>query len=885
MPTHGEFPWPTVVRDDELRPALAALEPDSEFQGVALIGESGIGKSTLARALADTLRTNGHQVRFVLGIETGRDVPLGAFSRSVNIDTAREPAAMLAAAHQSLHGTAKLVIVVDDAQLLDPLSATLIYQLAAYGTARLIVTLRSGEPPSSAVTALLKERLLLHLHIGAFTREQTGELARRVLGDDVDAELVDNLQRRCGGNPLWLRGLLRPGREAGALVHTAGGWTLQGPMRSDRELLDLVEFRLHSLTLQEREAVEVLAVAEVLDWQILREMCGSDAAAGLERCGLIQLIADGSHLVVQLNHPVFGEAAVHLAGAVRCRQIYGELVRILQRRLPEGERSSRLPDARGWMRLAEFMIRSDVEPDLKLLISAAATAAAMLNLGHAEELARFAFEHGGGPPAAVELANALSWQGRADEAEAVFADAVPGPGDESVDEVTAVTWGCLRAANLFLSPGKVEQGRQLLAATADRAQSAAGIALVNAPEIASAFFAGAPARALEAGPAMCASDAPPLSTVWVSVPTAHALQRAGRFDEVAPVVKSGLQAAQHTPCGPLPFALGLAQVIALLGLGDLPAAERAIAHYGAMAAASSEGSAMIDTMLGMVHQARGELPQACSAFRNAVSVLSQGYRSAWVVLVASWWAQVEGVCGNAAATATALAHAESAFGPHCAVFEPELELARAWEQAVTGDLTAGRSHALKAAQRARASTAWGVEMWALHTAMRLGDRSTASRLADLSRTLTTPWAQATATHARGLADYDGELLDAAADQFAATGATALAADAAAHAAAEHARSGEHNKHLESSARAQRFANESGSRTPAVVAATVPLPLTDRQREIATLAAAGLSNREIAEKLCVSIRTVDGHIYRIFGQLGIENRTELAGVLGGTQSGS
>jgi DNA-binding CsgD family transcriptional regulator len=54
----------------------------------------------------------------------------------------------------------------------------------------------------------------------------------------------------------------------------------------------------------------------------------------------------------------------------------------------------------------------------------------------------------------------------------------------------------------------------------------------------------------------------------------------------------------------------------------------------------------------------------------------------------------------------------------------------------------------------------------------------------------------------------------------------------------------------------------------------PLPITDREREIANLVAAGLSNRQIAERLSVSVRTVEGHVYRIFAKLDIERREQL-----------
>jgi non-specific serine/threonine protein kinase len=56
----------------------------------------------------------------------------------------------------------------------------------------------------------------------------------------------------------------------------------------------------------------------------------------------------------------------------------------------------------------------------------------------------------------------------------------------------------------------------------------------------------------------------------------------------------------------------------------------------------------------------------------------------------------------------------------------------------------------------------------------------------------------------------------------------------------------------------------------------PRPLTRREREIAALVAKGLANREIAGKLFLSKRTIDSHIEHIFGKLGFNSRTQLAG---------
>jgi DNA-binding NarL/FixJ family response regulator len=63
-----------------------------------------------------------------------------------------------------------------------------------------------------------------------------------------------------------------------------------------------------------------------------------------------------------------------------------------------------------------------------------------------------------------------------------------------------------------------------------------------------------------------------------------------------------------------------------------------------------------------------------------------------------------------------------------------------------------------------------------------------------------------------------------------------------------------------------------------------LVLTKREHEITELIAAGLTNRQIAERLFIAQRTVDTHVAHILAKLGCSNRTQVA-ALTSTQQAS
>ncbi|MFJ4690341.1 LuxR C-terminal-related transcriptional regulator [Streptomyces sp. NPDC088766] len=128
-----------------------------------------------------------------------------------------------------------------------------------------------------------------------------------------------------------------------------------------------------------------------------------------------------------------------------------------------------------------------------------------------------------------------------------------------------------------------------------------------------------------------------------------------------------------------------------------------------------------------------------------------------------------------------------------------------------------------------------------------------------------------ARHAEALARGDGPGLDGVAAELAERGFLLFAAEAHAQAAQLH-----RDPRVARTARTRAVALArrcQGARTPAL-AGLVLGELTARQRQIVTLAAAGLSNRQIAERLTLSVRTVGNHLYGAYTRLGASDRAAL-----------
>jgi DNA-binding NarL/FixJ family response regulator len=320
----------------------------------------------------------------------------------------------------------------------------------------------------------------------------------------------------------------------------------------------------------------------------------------------------------------------------------------------------------------------------------------------------------------------------------------------------------------------------------------------------------------------------------------------------------------------------------LLLVGLLDRAERTARRYRERCQ-DTPGPAEVVTSLmrAEVAKSRGQVTTAARWCRQAIAGIQEAdFGGASLIGLVSLTGAL-GMAGDATSARQAFGLMTAARHPTFGFLEPEPILAQAWVTAAEGSVTEAVALARQAAELAASQPQPAVEVLALHTAVCFGDRTVAGRLAQLATQVDGPRAPAAAAHAAALAADDGAGLHAASVQLEQIGAALLAADAAAQAAAAHARQDLRGSTHAASTRAHRLAQAcEGARTPALAVLATPLPLTSREREIVTLAAGGLPNRQIADRLGVSVRTIEGHLYRACAKLGTTDRTELGARLRG-----
>ncbi|MGW2666162.1 helix-turn-helix transcriptional regulator, partial [Nocardia tengchongensis] len=511
------------------------------------------------------------------------------------------------------------------------------------------------------------------------------------------------------------------------------------------------------------------------------------------------------------------------------------------------------------VRHALMALDSDLPPDAALFTAGAGAAMQLLDGAGAARLAGAARVAGRGYDAILLELSATQLIGSPDNVESLVSEL--NPETIGIGPWETADLAVRRAANLTYGAGEPERAAGVLAAA--RADLPESCALVL-----DTFTAGVDAMAGRL-PANAAADLPyrpelpdfARMTALCAQLTIHA--SAGDVAAADAVAERGAQLlTRSAAAAPLVFFLTWHHLRALLLAGRLAAADRIAAQIEVRTVGLPAMFGRFAVQLrGHADLAAGRLGSALPALRQAVDVFARD-GSNMFGLIDSRIELATGLAMSGRAEEADAVLAELAAGPNpFPILDPPLLLARAWAAAAQGAGTEAVDAARAAAERAVELRTPAQEVVCLQVATRFGDHGAAPRLTELATMVGGPRAAAAAAHARALAAGDGEGLLASAAAAETVGDLATAIDVAAQAAAVFRHRGLRGSALSALERAHRLADECAVRTPALTAADDRSARTDRQREIIALVGDGLTNREIAERLHVSVRTVEGHRYR------------------------
>lgn len=843
--------WPIVGREKEISDLDHLLQSGS--RGVVVVGPPGLGKTTIvSRVLAQArLRNEADELNpaiLRLPAPTPDSSPVTYFGHL--LPDSLELASTFAGIADQVEATflaKKVLIYAEDLHLLDASSASVLAVIIANGSATLIATAREDPGLPAAIDSLWRNGTLDRMDLSPLTYESVRMILRQALDDPSSNDMAYRLWSATLGNPLHVRELLFSIVEAGDVVFGGHAWTWTAPLHADRRLTDLLARDVTSLKGPERDVVDLVALAESVPLHTISAMSSDAQLKALVDRGVIVL--DAPQTVggpnVTMGHPLYAETLRSLLYPQRKRELFDSL--------PRQELNQQGPV--GISRWVDWAIECGITPPVDALLLAASVAETMTQPNRVIKLATLALEvivsgHG-------ELGAASESDGQA----TFTALMLRARANRDSVRSEAAEADCVQAEQFVaLSSGGAHDAlAQIARVQADLAQ----------------FHYQDLNRALEIL-AKAEKSLPPSSESadGLAIEQLGRLGFAGRFEEFLANIDSAL-AVTTSPAKLLlapAHVFGLAQTgrpadayeLAVKYLAQVgpehnafPVLRTAIlsSRYWSAALMGDPALAVhfpeFEENLHQRHDAAiyqmgtgygasffGAWDMAVPEFRGSLARFELGAPTGLEVLV---WAGLAFAYAHQGDIAGAKAAREQFWG-----LEPFMD--RSIESVMrykilkvglaVGDLDISEQISDFIDWSRERNMALGV-VWGLHLAVVAaapeGRAERLDALIDASEGLQGKVPEAMITHARALIESDAGILATANAGLAAVGIW-------------------------------------------IPAPPVQIELTARQREIAALVVAGMSNKSIAQKLTISVRTVDTHVANLFARLGVGRRAELIQVL-------
>ena len=825
---------------------LAALLKAVDDGGCAIVdGESGTGKTRLLLEVVGRLSASGR--RSELTAAGVARVPFAPFAHL--LDSASAPAQdlieQMVRVRQAIRQLAADggVLLVDDAHLLDEGSTAMLHHLAHRREVPMVLAMRrdrSTALPSELSTAVGVSWVAL----GGLSRAESDELVAELSGPSaVD---TDEVWRLADGNPLLIGELVD-------LARIDEQWNEPTSYTRSTRLRQVVGSRLDRLRSEDRSFLEAIAVAESLPRTAAERLLPLVEIATLERLGLVRLEHRGGEPVVSPGHELHREMALALCGEAGVEVARRAAIEALEE---VGDERSLLVAAR--LRLDSGLL------DPRRLEVASELALRSFDAESAAEFAAGAIAGGSRFTGPLLKASAFGELGRHEEADRLLSDLLR----LTVDPTQRVTVTLAQARSDVMWRGDRDTAERRLRSGID------AVGPDHDPPLRALlgsvlFFGGRPADALDACAPLLAQRTFPVDAV---LPVGSARSALGDPDGVIDVVDRVRDVLRHSgPADVDPVLMLNAPFVLMLARwqrGELIGAHPFEAFSGPTwhPALDSPPAFLLPASVEFM---RGHLDAMSDSYERLAEFVDVG-PTQWVAMHRILLVMMHSIRGEVAAA--------RARRDELRDLPPQIVKGLAWwvgrsdallrcaegdrSGAVVSSLELCETHADELFHRAVS----------LHDVVRFGESALVLEATEvLGRRPGATWFdRVVAAHARAAAACDAAALIVVSRTFESGGLDLYALEAMAQAVAAASSPAEAQQPRGEVA---RLAMVCGTvHTPAVV--SVPTWLTERESEVATLAASGLSNKEIAVRLGTSPRTVGNQLQSVYQKLGVSSRSEL-----------
>lgn len=393
-----------IGREKELNTALNLLASGTNID---IVGGRGSGQTTFLKATSDRLKQDDWSVITLRGIASLRSHPLAALHLAgIGDASPRGLAASIKETASALVEATKRersVLFIDDWDDLDESSWGVIESLRRSTSVNTVLTrlkgLHARHTPSGLTASSIESTYVIELNPLGF--DDTMHIITNHLGGQVEASTMSMIFARSGGNIGIARALVDSCRREKILVQKPGeDWVATGALWSSA-MTSLLEAHLESLTDELREALEIIALIGAVDLKTVLSLVDLNTLEELEERALIMIVPTGAEKLVTVTPPLLAEYFRH-------EPILSRRLRLTDYIAQELNHTEHLPST-----LVQITNRRDADP-----LSDEAT---FIRLIHEQVRTRLAvaqaeWERDRGPRNAARYVDAI-WQASADTAE------------------------------------------------------------------------------------------------------------------------------------------------------------------------------------------------------------------------------------------------------------------------------------------------------------------------------------------------------------------------------------------------------------------------------------------------------------------------------------